>query len=100
MSSSTEAVRRTAWLYTRGEQAVRLEMQEGAGVIRLLVFGPGSASGAFDFPDETALLEYQSTYERGLLDNGFALRVTTDRRSARHGNVPWDGVERRRRPRT
>jgi len=97
MSSSTEAVRRTAWLYTRGEQAVRLEMQEGAGVARLLVFGPGSARGSFDFPDENALLEYQSTYERGLLENGFSLRVTADRRGPRDGQPPWDGVERRRR---
>ena len=81
MSSSTEAVHRTAWLYTRGEQAIRLEIHEGSGITRLLVFGPGTAHGAFDFPDESALLEYQSIYERGLLDNGFALRVTTDRRS-------------------
>jgi hypothetical protein len=96
MSSSTDAVRRTAWLYTRGEQAVRLEMQDGSGVTRLLVFGPGNARGAFDFPDESALLEYQSTYERGLLDNGFALRVTADRRGDGAPKTPWDGVDRRR----
>ena len=96
MGSSTETVRRTAWLYTRGEQAVRLEVQEGVGLIQLLVFGPGNAYGAFDFPDESALLEYQSTYERGLLNSGFALRVTADRRGAADLGAPWDAKERRR----
>lgn len=97
MTSSTEAVRRTAWLYTRGEQAIRLEVQEGVGLARLLVFGPGNAYGAFDFPDEKALLEYQGTYERGLLDSGFTLRVTTDRRDTGHRDAPrWAGSNRRR----
>ena len=64
--------------------------------MRLLVFGPGTAHGVFDFPGERELLEYQSTYERGLIDSGFSLRVTSDRRAERAPREPRDGKDRRR----
>ena len=90
MGSSHHTVQRTALLYTKDEQAVRLEVLESPGVQRLIVFGPGNEHRAFDFPDGKSLTEYQVTYERGLLDNGFHLQAIAERRA---------GADRRARPR-
>ncbi len=87
---SHSSVARTALLYTKEEQAVRLEVHQSHGVLQLIVFGPGNAHRAFDFPDGTALTEYQVTFERGLLDDGFELRATAERRA---------GADRRAAPR-
>ncbi len=90
-------VQRTALLYTKDEQAVRLEVHEGPGALRLLVFGPGSEHRAFDFPDRKALTEYQGTYERGLLDSGFQLQAIAERRAgADRRTKPRDSTDRRR----
>jgi hypothetical protein len=90
VGASHTTVERTALLYTKDEQAVRLEVQHGPGVMQLIVFGPGNAHRAFDFPDGRALTEYQMTFERGLLDSGFQLQAIAERRG---------GTERRARPR-
>ena len=90
VGASHISVPRTALLYTKDEQAVRLEVHQSPGVLRLIVFGPGNAHRAFDFPDHTSLTEYQVTFERGLLDDGFQLRATAERRG---------GAERRAAPR-
>ena len=87
---SHHTVQRTALLYTKDEQAVRLEVHESPGVLRLIVFGPGNEHRALDFPDGTSLTEYQGTYERGLLDDGFQLQAIAERRA---------GAERRARRR-
>ena len=88
--ASRQIVQRTASLYTKEGQAVRLEVQEGPGVLRIIVYGPGNAYRTFDFPDGESLMEYQLTYERELLDGGFQLQARAERRS---------GAERRATPR-
>jgi hypothetical protein len=87
---SHATVQRTALLYTKDEQAVRLEVYQTPGVMRLIVFGPGNAHRAFDFPDGRSLTEYQVTFERGLLEDGFQLQAIAERRG---------GMERRARSR-
>ena len=97
MGSSHHTVQRTALLYTKDEQAVRLEVLESPGVLRLIVFGPGTEHRAFDFPDGKSLTEYQVTYERGLLDNGFHLQAIAERRAgANRRTRPRDSTDRRR----
>ena len=81
--------RRTALLYTKDEQAVRLEVHEAPVGVRLIVYGPGTAYRAVDFPDGTSLTTHQMAFERGLLDNGFRLQAIAERRG---------GVDRRARP--
>jgi hypothetical protein len=90
VGTSHTTVQRTALLYTKDEQAVRLEVHQSPGVLRLIVFGPGNAHRAFDFRDGRSLAEYQVTFERGLLDDGFHLQATAERRA---------GTERRARRR-
>jgi hypothetical protein len=97
VGSSHHTVQRTALLYTKDEQAVRLEVLESPGVLRLIVFGPGTEHRAFDFPDGKSLTEYQVTYERGLLDNGFHLQAIAERRAgADRRTRPRDSTDRRR----
>jgi len=97
VGSSHHTVQRTALLYTKDEQAVRLEVLESPGVQRLIVFGPGNEHRAFDFPDGKSLTEYQVTYERGLLDNGFHLQAIAERRAgANRRTRPRDSTGRRR----
>jgi hypothetical protein len=90
-------VQRTALLYTKDEQAVRLEVHESPDMLRLVVFGPGNEHRAFDFPDGKSLTEYQVTFERGLLDDGFQLQAIAERRAGADRCVrPRDSTDRRR----
>jgi hypothetical protein len=90
-------VQRTALLYTKNEQAVRLEVHESPGALRLLVFGPGSEHRAFDFPDGKSLTAYQITYERELLDDGFHLQAIAERRAGADRRASSRGSADRRR---
>lgn len=90
MDSSRQTVQATASLYTKEGQAVRLEMQEGPGLLRLIVDGPGNAYRPIDFPDRKSLTEYQLTYERELRDSGFQLQATAERR----GGADRRGISR------
>jgi hypothetical protein len=97
VGSSHYTVQRTALLYTKDEQAVRLEVEESPGVLRLIVFGPGNEHRAFDFPDGKALTEYQVAYERLLLDNGFQLQAIAERRAGADRRAsPRGSTDRRR----
>jgi hypothetical protein len=82
---------RTALLFTRGHESVHLEVQDGRFGPQLLIRGPGSASRLCDFQDLGSLLEYQSSYEKELLDDGYRLCAIAERRS---------GEERRTKSRT
>ena len=98
MCASDTTIQRTALLYIKDQQAVRLEVHESDGVLRLIVCGPGNAYRAFDFPDDTSLTEYQVTFERGLLDKGFRLQAIAERRGADRLARPHDETDRRRNP--
>ena len=94
---SHHTVQRTALLYTKNDQAVRLEVYQGPATLRLLVFGPGREHRAFDFPDGKSLTEYQVTYERGLLDEGFHLQAVAERRGGGDRRTsPRNSNDRRR----
>ena len=90
-------VQRTASLYTRDNQAIRVEVHEGPGVLRLIVLGPGDKCRTVDFTGEKPLTEYQSIYECALLDAGFQLQAVAERRG-RGGRPPRPhmGPNRRR----
>ena len=71
----------TAWLFTKGNESIRLEVHADRNVVRLLVKGPGRKRAAHEFPDMTALVSYQSSYEQQLAAQGFSLeRFTSERR--------------------
>jgi hypothetical protein len=72
---------RTAWLFTRGVESVRLEIELGSPGVRLLIAGPGRLRAEREFADVSALIEYQRKYEHGLRQDGFSLdEYITERR--------------------
>jgi hypothetical protein len=72
---------RTAWLFTRGRDSVRLEVQNAERGVQLIVRGPGVKRATYDFPDTLALLVHQAEMERQLVGLGFFLeKFITDRR--------------------
>lgn len=77
------AVVQTAWLFTRGPQSVRIVRAAGTrGSVHLHIHGPGTARESHVFPDVIDCMQFQSEYERRLVESGFALeRFTNERRS-------------------
>lgn len=68
---------------------MRIVRAAGAGVVHLLVQGPGDTTDSRQFSDVLACMTYQADLERRLVADGYALeRFTSDRRSEharRHG---------------
>jgi hypothetical protein len=87
----------TAWLFTRGSESVRIVRAAGrAGVMHLLVQGPGEATDSREFTSVLACMKYQADMERRLVADGFTLeRFTSDRRAADAGQT--QAVRERRR---
>jgi hypothetical protein len=54
---------------------------KGRRGLQLEVKGPRDAADAHEFPDPLALVEYQSTAERRLLNTGYEVTAVTERRS-------------------
>jgi hypothetical protein len=74
---------RTAWLFTRGHQSVRLETRHTDRGVTLRVAGPGPKRASYDFADQIALLHYQAELESHLVSLGFALeQFVSDRRKS------------------
>jgi hypothetical protein len=85
----------TAWLFTRGESSVHMEVIERLRGLRVVVSGPGSAFSTHDFPDPDALLAFTQEKERELVASGFQLHAVAERRSG--GGTRPAGADRRRR---
>jgi len=72
---------RSAWLFTRGDESVRLEVRQSGTILQLSVAGPGSERAIYEFPTLSALLEHQSQVERRLVAGGYSLeKYVTERR--------------------
>ena len=85
---------RTAWLFTRDQQSVRMELRRTADGVQLLIEGPGPAASQHDFPPGTSVESFRQDYEQKLLDDGYKLQVVAERRS---GSARSGSGERRRR---
>ena len=91
----------TAWLFTRGESSVHIEVLERPQGLRLVVSGPGLAVASFDFPDRDSVLEFSRDKEQELVAQGFQLQAVAERRSGaeRSSVEPGRRESDRRRPR-
>jgi hypothetical protein len=83
-------LRQTAWLFTRADESVHIEIRAKDGGLRLVIAGPGHKSSTRDFPEISALEQYRDGLERDLIQNGFRLMAMTERRGS-----PSDDEERR-----
>lgn len=90
----------TAWLFTHGDQSVRmLRFTDTIGGMHLIVHGPGSAAMVHHSDDLVESMLYQANLGRDLLARGFQLNeATADRRSGRERRQqPRESADRRRR---
>jgi hypothetical protein len=92
---------RTATLYTRDRESVLLtaEPVDPADLVwRLTVQGPGEAVRTHDFNDAGVLSLFQESLERDLVERGFRLQATAERRRGmdRRQVIRIDSVDRRR----
>jgi hypothetical protein len=85
-----------AWLFTRADESVRLEIHERGTEFRLLINGPGSAQASHDFETMSSLMIFITSYQNELKNNEYKLQASAERRgSVRGGNGP-SGEDRRR----
>jgi len=83
---------KTAWLFTRGRQSVRMEARGAGRNLELVVCGPGTKRATYTFADPFALLNAQREIERQVLSEGFRPEefVTERRRHPRDDDSPSD----------
>jgi hypothetical protein len=84
-----------AWLFTRDEQSVRLEIYEVGDGFRLLALGPGFAQASHDFDSMASLMTFVASYQERLRADNFKLQASAERRVNGRGGR-GDGLERRR----
>jgi hypothetical protein len=70
----------TAWLFTKADESVRLEIHDVPEGVQLVIDGPGEASSRFDFPPGTSVDSFRRDYENKLLADGYHLQVVSERR--------------------
>jgi len=94
--TTSPSLRQFAWLFTRGEESVRLEAYPNGKAFRLVINGPGIAQATHEFDMMSSLMIFVTQHQERLLNDDFKLQASAERRgSARGGNGPA-GEERRR----
>lgn len=71
---------RTAWLFTKGGDSVRLEVRSHPAGVQFIVEGPGAILNTFELPPGTTVTSLRDEYERNLLADGYRLQVVSERR--------------------
>ena len=69
---------------------------KGKKSLQLEVKGPRDAAAVHDFPDPLALVEYQSTAERRLLNTGYDVSPVAERRTGKDRRGKSRSKDRRR----
>lgn len=83
-----------AWLFIRGGESIRMTKLSMGGT--LLVYGPGPVEHTHHFNDDAVLEDFRRWYHARLIDEGWFLESTSDRRTEQRGPAP---ARDRRRPR-
>jgi hypothetical protein len=91
MHLQRDVLARTAWLFTRDQDSIYIQLERPGDGWRLVLHGPGEAWKAYDFSDTEALITFHESFERDLVAAGFHLQAVAERRS---------GDDRRSSPRT
>ena len=87
---------RTAWLFTRDEDSVRVEIRSTGEGVQLVIEGPGARISRYEFPAGTAVEGFRRDYEDKLLSDGYRLQAVSERRAEEKPQAP-SGERRRRR---
>jgi hypothetical protein len=70
-----------AWLYTREDESVRVEVHEEEGVWAASIEGPGLENRLRVFHEQATFDTFRSEHDRELQSKGFRLRVLSERRA-------------------
>jgi hypothetical protein len=92
---------RTAWLFTKDQQSVRMELRPTSHGMQLMIEGPGSASSTHDFPAGASVERFRQDFERKLSEDGYRLQAVAERRGDDRADpsAPAPTERRRRRDR-
>jgi hypothetical protein len=88
---------RTAWLFIRDHDSVRLEIIETGNGVRLSIEGPAEARSNYDFPAGTSVEGFRQDYENKLMADGYRLQIVSERRNEDLQHAPTKDRRRRRR---
>jgi hypothetical protein len=80
--TTSPALHQFAWLFTRGNESVRLQIHEQGEGLRLLVNGPGSAQASHDFASMSSLMIFVTDCQEQLKANDFKLQASAERRAS------------------
>jgi hypothetical protein len=83
-----------AWLYTQGEESIRL-IRDTTGLM-LMVCGPGPTEHVHTFDSKATLEEFLGWYEARLDADGWVLQRFVDRRREKDPGAVPPGADRRR----
>ena len=86
-----------AWLYTRGEESVRLQIHELNGGYKLAINGPAAAQVSHEFDSMSSLMIFVTNYRERLESNNFKLQASAERRLERSSPGDNEQPDRRRR---
>jgi hypothetical protein len=89
-------MQRTAWLYTRNDESVRMELVATGEGVQLTIDGPGASRAAYDFPAGSSIDAFREEYEARLIADGYKLQAVAERRS--NAASRGSGERRRREP--
>ena len=73
-------MQRTAWLFTKDGESVRLEIVDTNEGVQLVIEGPSAHNHKYDFPAGTAMEGFRREYEDKLLADGYRLQAVAERR--------------------
>lgn len=82
MIDSLDSAARVAWLFTRGEASVRIDLEASPGAVSVTFRGPGTRVEESSVADSAAALDLVRRKEQELVEEGFVLQAVADRRSA------------------
>lgn len=92
---TSPALHQFAWLFTRDQESVRLQIHELGEGFRLTINGPGHAQASHDFDNMTSLMIFVTDYQERLRTDQFKLQASAERRGGDRGGR-LDGPDRRK----
>lgn len=78
---TSPALHQFAWLFTRADESVRLQIHEQGEAFRLAINGPGAAQSTHDFDTMSALMIFVTDYQEQLRANDYKLQASAERRA-------------------
>ena len=85
-----------AWLFTKDQSAVRIELRTSSQGATLTISGPEAAGQVYEFSVESEAEVFRADYERQLAAEGFKLQAVSERRRRTAGDPSTTETGRRR----